>query len=71
LRVLLGLGVAEEKLVEMFGFSGLSRYEKMLAEQEAKGAEGDRAPARRGRGWLTISRKARTRTTSAGTPRRC
>jgi phage terminase small subunit len=36
LRVLLGLGVAEEKLVEVFGFSGLSRYRKMLAEQEAR-----------------------------------
>ncbi len=36
LRTLLGLGVAREKLVEIFGFSGLSRYEKMLAEQEAR-----------------------------------
>jgi len=36
LRTLLGLGVAREKLVEIFGFSGLSRYEKMLAEQDAR-----------------------------------
>jgi hypothetical protein len=36
LRTLLGLGVAREKLVEIFGFSGLSRYEKMLAEVDLK-----------------------------------
>lgn len=36
LRALLALGVAREKLVEVFGFSGLSRYEKMLAEEEAR-----------------------------------
>lgn len=36
LRTLLGLGVAREKLVEIFGFSGLSRYERMLAEMDAK-----------------------------------
>lgn len=36
LRVLIGLGVAEEKLIEVFGFSGLSRYRKMLAEQDAR-----------------------------------
>jgi|SRR5579872_2588670 len=36
LRVLIGLGVSEEKLVEVFGFSGLSRYRKMLAEQDAR-----------------------------------
>jgi len=36
LKVLLGLGVAREKLVELFGFSGLDRYEKMLAEQERR-----------------------------------
>jgi hypothetical protein len=36
LRTLIGLGVAEEKLVEIFGFSGLSRYRKMLAETDAK-----------------------------------
>ena len=34
LRTLLSLGVAEDKLVEVFGFSGLSRYRKMLAEQD-------------------------------------
>ncbi len=36
LKVLVGLGVARERLVEIFGFSGLSRYEKMLAEQERR-----------------------------------
>jgi hypothetical protein len=36
LRVLVGLGVAREKLIELFGFSGLERYEKMLAEQERR-----------------------------------
>jgi hypothetical protein len=36
LRTLIGLGVNREKLVEIFGFSGLSRYEKMLAEQDAR-----------------------------------
>jgi hypothetical protein len=36
LRRLLELGVPREKLVETFGFSGLSRYEKMLAEKEAR-----------------------------------
>jgi len=36
LRTLIGLGVAREKLVEIFGFSGLSRYEKMLQEADAK-----------------------------------
>lgn len=36
LRTLIGLGVAREKLIEVFGFSGLSRYEKMLAEQDAR-----------------------------------
>lgn len=36
LRTLVGLGVAEEKLIEIFGFSGLSRYRKMLVEQEAR-----------------------------------
>lgn len=34
LRTLMGLGVAREKLEEIFGFSGLSRYEKMLLEQD-------------------------------------
>jgi hypothetical protein len=36
LRTLMGLGVPREKLVEVFGFSGLSRYEGMLAEQDAR-----------------------------------
>jgi phage terminase small subunit len=36
LRVLLGLGVPREKLLELFGFSGLARYEKMLGEQERR-----------------------------------
>ena len=36
LRTLIGLGVAREKLVEIFGFSGLSRYEKMLEEQDRR-----------------------------------
>lgn len=36
LRTLLGLGVAREKLIEVFGFSGLERYEKMLAEADRR-----------------------------------
>ncbi len=36
LRALLALQVPREKLVEIFGFSGLSRYEKMLVEADAK-----------------------------------
>lgn len=36
LRTLIGLGVAREKLVEIFGFSGLSRYERMLEEQNRR-----------------------------------
>jgi hypothetical protein len=36
LRSLLALGVPEEKLVEVFGFSGLDRYRKMLAEADRK-----------------------------------
>jgi hypothetical protein len=36
LRTLLALAVPEEKLIEIFGFSGLSRYRKMLAETDAK-----------------------------------
>jgi len=35
LRRLKALGVPHEKLVETFGFSGLSRYEKLLAASEA------------------------------------
>lgn len=41
LRVLLGLGVPREKLVETFGFSGLERYEKMLAARAPKEIEGE------------------------------
>jgi hypothetical protein len=40
LRALLALQVPREKLEEIFGFSGLSRYEKMLAEAP-KLIEGD------------------------------
>lgn len=40
LRVLLGLGVPREKLVEIFGFSGLARYEKMLADQDRRALAG-------------------------------
>jgi hypothetical protein len=36
LRALLELQVPEAKLVEIFGFSGLSRYRKMLAETDAR-----------------------------------
>jgi len=36
LKTLLGLGVSREKLVEIFGFSGLARYERMLEVQEAR-----------------------------------
>lgn len=36
LKRLLLLGVPREKLVETFGFSGLSRFEKMLAEREGR-----------------------------------
>lgn len=35
LRRLKALGVPREKLLEAFGFSGLSRYEKLLAASEA------------------------------------
>lgn len=37
LRVLIGLKVPREKLEEIFGFSGLSRYERMLAEKDSGG----------------------------------
>lgn len=33
LRTLMDLGVSREKLIEVFGFSGLTRYEKMLEGQ--------------------------------------
>lgn len=36
LRALKELGVPREKLEEIFGFSGLSRYEKMLGEADRK-----------------------------------
>jgi hypothetical protein len=36
LRALLALQVPREKLIEIFGFSGLSRYEKMLAEADSR-----------------------------------
>jgi len=36
LRMLMDAGVPREKLVETFGFSGLERYERMLAETDAK-----------------------------------
>lgn len=36
LRALIELGASDAKLVEIFGFSGLSRYRKMLAEQDRK-----------------------------------
>ena len=36
LRRLKALGVAREKLVETFGFSGLDRYERLLLEHDAK-----------------------------------
>ena len=36
LRMLKRLGVPREKLIEMYGFSGLGRYEAMLAAADAK-----------------------------------
>jgi hypothetical protein len=36
LRRLKAIGVPREKLLEVFGFSGLSRYEAMLAERDAR-----------------------------------
>lgn len=36
LRALKALGVAREKLEEIFGFGGLQKYEAMLAEQDAR-----------------------------------
>ena len=32
------LGVAQEKLIEMFGFTGLPRYERLLAIEDDKRA---------------------------------
>jgi hypothetical protein len=40
LRSMLELGVPREKLEEVFGFSGLTRYERMLAERAPKVIEG-------------------------------
>lgn len=40
LKALRELGVSREKLIEMFGFSGLSRYEKMLDEREGRAPRG-------------------------------
>lgn len=45
LRMFRDMGVAREKLVEMFGFSGLERYERMLVEADAKLIEHEPAPA--------------------------
>jgi hypothetical protein len=36
LRRLKAIGVPREKLLEVFGFSGLGRYEAMLAERDAR-----------------------------------
>lgn len=36
LRTLLSLSVPEDKLIEIFGFSGLSRYRKMLEEVDRR-----------------------------------
>lgn len=41
LRILKAMGVAREKLVETFGYSGLERYERMLAEKQPKLIEGE------------------------------
>lgn len=40
LRRLKAMGVPRDELVRVFGFSGLSRYEKLLASEEAKVIEG-------------------------------
>lgn len=40
LRRLKALGVPRDKLVEMYGFSGLDRYEKMLAAADARALPG-------------------------------
>ena len=37
LRILRRLGVAHERLVETFGYSGLSRYERLLEERDTGG----------------------------------
>jgi phage terminase small subunit len=38
LRRCLALGIPHEKLLELFGFSGLSRYQKMLEDEDANAA---------------------------------
>jgi hypothetical protein len=38
LRILKEMGASQEKLIEAFGFSGLSRLERMLAEVERRRA---------------------------------
>jgi hypothetical protein len=38
LRMFKRLNVAHEKLVEMFGYSGLGRYERLLEQQDGKAA---------------------------------
>jgi phage terminase small subunit len=40
LRMLKGLMVPREKLIEMFGYSGLSRYEKLLELEDQRAAAG-------------------------------
>jgi hypothetical protein len=37
LKIMLDLGVPEDKLLETFGYSGLGRYKKMVAEKYGKG----------------------------------
>jgi hypothetical protein len=37
LKIMLDLGVPEEKLVESFGYSGLGRYRKMVEAKYGKG----------------------------------
>jgi len=39
LRVLKGLGLPQPKLIELFGFSGLGRYERLLAEADSRQAK--------------------------------
>jgi hypothetical protein len=39
LRVLKGLGVAHEKLIEVFGTNGLTRFERLLALEDGKRAD--------------------------------
>jgi hypothetical protein len=39
LRKCIELGLSEEKLIEAFGYSGLGRYRRMIAEEDAKLAQ--------------------------------